>query len=134
VLKVCEVSEISFAVINTGSRQSNFAISVSGDAASWIHAPSTVTVDGGQEKSVTALVSVPCDAKGSKAFSVTVKGATNNTQNSVITIGEVKVQVPTSSITSFVALVVIVIGGVVLYRSAWFQNYIKRFTKREQPF
>jgi uncharacterized membrane protein len=71
----CEVSKFNFDVYNLGKADSNFKLSVTGDAAKWIYlSPDEIAIEGKSKETVTAYVSVPCGTDlGEYSFTVTAK-------------------------------------------------------------
>ncbi|TAL48172.1 hypothetical protein EPN87_01160 [archaeon] len=130
----CDVTAMDFKIKNNGGTQSDFKINASGDASAWLRFPAAVTLDKGEEKTLTGLISVPCDAKGSKAFSISVKDGTTNTQNSMVTVAGENVAPVTPSIPALIGLAAIAFVLVLLYRSGLLKRYMRSYKRAEESF
>jgi hypothetical protein len=71
----CNTSTITFEVLNTGDKSSNFSISVEGEAAGWISVTPSATIDKHEKKAFAANVTVPCGVEGIYEFSLKVKNS-----------------------------------------------------------
>jgi hypothetical protein len=132
--EACDVTAITFKIKNTGETQSDFRINASGDASAWLRLPSAVTLDKGEEKALVGLASVPCDAKGSKAFSISVKDGTTNTQNSVITVAGENAAPVSPSMPALAGLAAIAFVFVLLYKSGLLKRYLRSYKKTGESF
>jgi hypothetical protein len=71
-VRTCKTNNINFGVMNSGDMADTFTISYSGAAADWIDSDSSVYLNAGERKTVTAYVSVPCYTSDVQHFTVKV--------------------------------------------------------------
>lgn len=82
----CSVSSFTFTVKNKGESDS-FDLDVSGEIKDWVDMPSSVSIDDGETKTVTAYVSVPCEASsGDYTFVVSGSSKTTDSVTAVVEI------------------------------------------------
>jgi len=87
-LDSCKPSSIEFSIKNNGEADS-FDIKASGEAADWVSVAPIVSVDKDETKSVTAFISVPCDAApGEHDFTITASGKTTDIRSGIINVRE----------------------------------------------
>ncbi|MDI6825641.1 MAG: PEGA domain-containing protein [Candidatus Aenigmarchaeota archaeon] len=86
ILENCQKERITFGVTNTGKVSDTFTISLTGIGAEWVTGvPSTITLDPDERKTVTAYVSVPCDAEeGYYEFTIIAKDSTEYSATSTM--------------------------------------------------
>jgi len=63
-VRVCELSTVSFTIVNRGKVEGEFPINFEGPVSEWLEEyPQTLTLEGGEEKTLFFNVFVPCDVK-----------------------------------------------------------------------
>lgn len=72
----CTNTTIQFDVMNAGSRDSTFYLSVEGEASSWISLAPSVSLKGKEKRTISANVTVPCYiTEGNYEFSIRAKNS-----------------------------------------------------------
>ncbi|MBS3052299.1 MAG: hypothetical protein J4428_02935 [Candidatus Aenigmarchaeota archaeon] len=76
-VNICETNTIKFDVLNKGTADDIFTLSVSGESADWFSVlPGQVQLKMNQRKTVEAVVDVPCDVKSGKyGFTLAASGS-----------------------------------------------------------
>lgn len=86
----CEKNRFTFDITNTGEARDSFDISLSGSAAKWVRSTSSVTLDPGEARTITAYASVPCSAEDEYDLTVSVKDSKESSATTILTVAEEK--------------------------------------------
>jgi hypothetical protein len=84
----CKTNKIQFSIGNVGTVTDTFSISFSGSAGGWMNSVSSVTLDAGQTKTITAYASVPCSAEGDYDLKISATDGDNSSTVTVLSVAQ----------------------------------------------